>query len=351
MRKKDKPILSFCIPTYNRAHVVNKAVKSILKYQGDDIEVVVSDNCSIDNTLEELNKINDKRLKVYTNNSNLGFERNVFKCFENANGEYCFYLNDREIVYIKKIKDLINLLYKTNYDLILTSVKNIDKTSVKRKIKEIIKSVYYRNNLIHSYIYYEKSFYQKTTTLKKIFDRGHPTGIVVRKETINFKNLYENYTFGTLYPHVFLMLQVYNKNENVFFSKKFYSATMTNPYGSHTIQESQSVQYRPYYHPLSRFAQMKDKMKWLDFLNLTNEQEKEMLYYLYMQMCKASVHSPSFKNKNFSELKRKMEFFFKKGEELFQKEITNDKLKSSLIELGESFIKDLLDSNEEALEK
>lgn len=343
----NKPILSFCIPTYNRSHVVVKTVKNILKYQGDNIEVVVTDNCSTDNTLEELNKINDIRLKIYSNNSNLGFERNFFKCFENASGKYCFYLNDREIVYIKKVDDLINLLHKTNYDLILTSVKILDKTSVKRKIKKLIKSVYYRNNLMHSYIYYEKSFYPKIITLKKIFDRGHPTGIVVKKEKINFSDLYENYTWGTLYPNIFLMLQVYNKNENVFFSKKFYSATMTNPYGSHQIKESIIKGEYPYYHPTPRFTQMKDKMKWLDLLNLTNDQKKEMLYYLYMQMCRAAVGSLSLKNKNILGLKKKMKTYLKKGEELVLKEIPNDQLKSSLIKLGESFIKDLLDISEE----
>lgn len=58
------PILSFCIPTYSRAEKVLKLVYEILRYEGFDIEVVVSDNCSDDGTrnisLDFINKYGKK---------------------------------------------------------------------------------------------------------------------------------------------------------------------------------------------------------------------------------------------------------------------------------------------------
>ena len=59
--------LSICIPTFNRAEIVYRTVKKCLEYNSDKIEVVVSDNCSDDNTEELLMKIDDKRFKYFKN--------------------------------------------------------------------------------------------------------------------------------------------------------------------------------------------------------------------------------------------------------------------------------------------
>lgn len=70
--------LSICIPTYNRAEVVYKTVRNILNYNGNNIEIVVSNNCSSDNTEELLLEIKDKRVKYFKNNSTcaVGFFNN-----------------------------------------------------------------------------------------------------------------------------------------------------------------------------------------------------------------------------------------------------------------------------------
>ena len=66
-------LLSICIPTYNRADIVYECVKECLKISGDDIEVVVNDNCSTDDTKGKLEKIVDKRFRYYRNNENIGY--------------------------------------------------------------------------------------------------------------------------------------------------------------------------------------------------------------------------------------------------------------------------------------
>jgi len=61
-------LLSILIPTYNRAKLAYRAVKSAIKYSGNDIEIVACDNGSEDGTYELLNSIEDKRLSVLRNN-------------------------------------------------------------------------------------------------------------------------------------------------------------------------------------------------------------------------------------------------------------------------------------------
>lgn len=48
----DKPLLSICIPTYNRANYLEQCLESIVDQEGFDarVEIVISDNCSVDDT-------------------------------------------------------------------------------------------------------------------------------------------------------------------------------------------------------------------------------------------------------------------------------------------------------------
>jgi len=55
----DKPLVSIIIPTYNRANYLEKAIESVLKQTYENIEIIVSDNASTDNTMEVMQKYKD----------------------------------------------------------------------------------------------------------------------------------------------------------------------------------------------------------------------------------------------------------------------------------------------------
>jgi glycosyltransferase involved in cell wall biosynthesis len=59
--------LSFCIPTYNNSNSLFRLVNDILSFDSLQIEVVVLNNGSSDNTLEILHNINDDRLSIFDN--------------------------------------------------------------------------------------------------------------------------------------------------------------------------------------------------------------------------------------------------------------------------------------------
>ncbi len=91
----EDPILSICIPTYNRAEIVYQCVSECLSQPYDWIEVVVTDNCSTDNTIEILSSIHDLRLKIYKNERNIGYV-NLTKCLTNGHGKFCLLLSDED---------------------------------------------------------------------------------------------------------------------------------------------------------------------------------------------------------------------------------------------------------------
>lgn len=110
------PFLSICIPTYNRADKLKISLNAILiaseKYK-TLIEVIVSDNCSSDNTQDivtDLSRQNDN-LFYYRNNANLGFNKNLFLLTDiYAKGKYCWVIGDDDYVDIDSITHILNIL-------------------------------------------------------------------------------------------------------------------------------------------------------------------------------------------------------------------------------------------------
>jgi len=74
----NNPILSICIPTYNRAVYLKDTINSIViqkRFQEtDDVEIVISDNCSDDNTSEVAEKYirnYGEKIRYYRNSENI----------------------------------------------------------------------------------------------------------------------------------------------------------------------------------------------------------------------------------------------------------------------------------------
>lgn len=108
-----KPILSICIPTYNRGEFAYAAAKHLLdNWGGDEIEVVISDNNSQDNTQQLIKSIKDCRLKYYRNDENLGAAFNTHLTFLRATGEYAYLTSDEDDLDVNEIPYLLNFFKK-----------------------------------------------------------------------------------------------------------------------------------------------------------------------------------------------------------------------------------------------
>ncbi|WP_169313411.1 glycosyltransferase [Treponema primitia] len=107
------PFLSICIPTYNRIDELEKLVLNILKLNIQELEIVILDNCSTDNTIIRLKKINDSRLRVYSNNENIGGNLNIIKVATYARGIYSMICLDKDWIEAEYMQSFIYTL-KTN---------------------------------------------------------------------------------------------------------------------------------------------------------------------------------------------------------------------------------------------
>ena len=86
----DYPLVSIVITSYNRAGMIGTAIESALAQDYPNFEVIITDNCSQDNTTEVVSKyLADKRVKFFQNEENIGMIPNFKKGIEDlSEGEY-----------------------------------------------------------------------------------------------------------------------------------------------------------------------------------------------------------------------------------------------------------------------
>lgn len=83
-----EPLVSICIPAYNNAGYIRDTVTSILNQTYRNLEVIVVDDCSTDDTAAVLSEIKDPRFRLYTNEKNLGMAGNWNRCLLLSGGEF-----------------------------------------------------------------------------------------------------------------------------------------------------------------------------------------------------------------------------------------------------------------------
>ena len=128
-----QPILSICIPTYNRAEKLKKSLGIIcdqLYYiDSNDVELVVSDNCSQDDTREVVKSFitTGCHITYFCNDSNIGPDRNFLKCINCANGKYIWLIGDDDFLQDGIIMCIINSIKSKDFGLVhLRNIKDVD---------------------------------------------------------------------------------------------------------------------------------------------------------------------------------------------------------------------------------
>ncbi len=109
--KKEKPLVSIVVPTFNRDVAVRHAIKSALSQTYNNTEVIVIDDCSLDKTEKVVKRINSEKIKYYRNDTNKGASASRNKGIELSSGTYIAFLDSDDLWYkgkvsyqVKKIK-------------------------------------------------------------------------------------------------------------------------------------------------------------------------------------------------------------------------------------------------------
>ena len=122
-------ILSICIPTYNRLPFLKELLPAILRQVDagrDEVEVVVSDNASTDDTADYLRSLLNPCLRWWTNETNIGGDRNFLKCVAEARGEYVWLFGDDDIMPAGAVDMVLDFLRQHHPALLISVDRDVD---------------------------------------------------------------------------------------------------------------------------------------------------------------------------------------------------------------------------------
>lgn len=104
------PKVSICIPVYNGEKTILRALRSAINQTYENLEIVVSDNCSTDNTVKLINNNfpNQSNLNLIVRDHNYGMVNNFRYAPEKAKGEYVITMGSDDELPEDSIAELVN---------------------------------------------------------------------------------------------------------------------------------------------------------------------------------------------------------------------------------------------------
>ena len=132
-----KPLVSVIIPVFNAEGTVREAIDSILRQTYNQIEVIVINDGSTDNTLKILGEYCEEIRYISQNNKGPSAARNAG--IEIANGDFIAYQDADDVSMPKRIEREVDyLLNNLNMSMVFTGMKTISKDKIPKCHSEFL---------------------------------------------------------------------------------------------------------------------------------------------------------------------------------------------------------------------
>ncbi|MBX7242075.1 MAG: glycosyltransferase family 2 protein [Bacteroidia bacterium] len=104
------PSVTIGIPVYNEGKYITETLLSAVNQSYPELKILVSDNASTDNTLEEIRKVADRfpNITVVSQPGNIGATNNFEYVMQNAGTEYFCWLGGHDILHPDFIQKAVN---------------------------------------------------------------------------------------------------------------------------------------------------------------------------------------------------------------------------------------------------
>jgi len=152
--------ISVIMSVYNDENNVANAIQSILDQTFDDFEFLIIDDCSTDNTYEEMTKfLNDYRVKLYVNEENIGLTKSLNKLIEESSGKYIFRQDSDDISFNNRLDEQIKILETKDVKTCTTRAIDINNNKIIPGLSSWIPkkiTMKFKNPYIHGTLAIEK---------------------------------------------------------------------------------------------------------------------------------------------------------------------------------------------------
>lgn len=103
-------LVSVCINAYNSADVIGETIESVLNQTYKNLQIIIVDDCSTDNTAEIVKSYDDDRIELYTLSKNFNISNANNECLHRAKGEYIAHIDSDDIWVEDKLEKQIKFL-------------------------------------------------------------------------------------------------------------------------------------------------------------------------------------------------------------------------------------------------
>ncbi len=163
---KNQELVSVIMSTYNSEKKIKDSIESILNQTYENLELLIVDDFSHDNTVNEIEKyiIKNKNIKLFKNKENIGLTKSLNFLLGKSNGQYIARQDDDDISDLKRIEKQVELIERYDLDFsssrakIMNTNRKIPGISYYLPINIIIK---YKNPFIHGALLIKKEVLDK----------------------------------------------------------------------------------------------------------------------------------------------------------------------------------------------
>lgn len=170
---KDEPLVSIIVPVYNAEKTIGRTINSILSQSYRNIEIIIVDDGSVDNTKEIISKIKDDRLVyVKKNNSGVSASRNLG--IDKSNGKYIMFCDADDELSNSAVSVLVSVAKRQKVSVVKFGVLDVFSKCQKKESMGNLAGRRVESSLEKGLIY-EKFFYceaqQKCLVMALFLDR------------------------------------------------------------------------------------------------------------------------------------------------------------------------------------
>jgi abequosyltransferase len=206
--KSEKPLISVCIPAYNRASVLSELLESILSQNFMDYEILICEDRSperdkIRAVVENYCHTHPGRIRYHENANNLGYDGNLRNLIEKANGHFCLFMGNDDLMCPEALMKVASALNRQpNIGVLLRSYATFDGLPT---------------NIIQTYRYFDSEllFPAGAQTISTIYRRAVVIpGMVIQREAA-LRYATERFD-GTLLYQLYLVANILSEMNAVY---------------------------------------------------------------------------------------------------------------------------------------
>lgn len=161
-------LLSVLVAVYNGEQYIKECIESIINQTFTDLEIIVIDDASTDNTASIVKSIKDERIFIYTNEKNSGPFVSANTGLALAKGKYIARLDADDVSHRDRFEKQIEFLEKTGYELVGSNLQIIDENGKKTNQiinpethEENVGNILFANSIAHSSVMFSRDFVNK----------------------------------------------------------------------------------------------------------------------------------------------------------------------------------------------